>query len=325
MIDENVLYIDRDLLESKVDIYLEKIKYTENELEDLFNTFETSFYPRKLAENDRNKKQIISYCIIVNENNEILTYTRKGNEKRLHNLMSIGIGGHINDSDIQKDFYTTLYKGTIRELEEELPGIHDYQIIPLGIINEELSSVGHVHTGFVCVVKIKNNNAMAYSEELSKHVWLSQDKIKLEDFEYWSQLALELFLNKPKKIFLLFSHTLTQGQEENAKSSLGITNFVYIPKDLQKLWSKINPQGSLNINKLSELLNWISSESKKGDYVLVQGDFGAVVYIVHAIEKMGLIPIYATTKRQSKEMESNGVVEKTQIFKHEGFRRYRIH
>ena len=39
---------------------------------------------------------------------------------------------------------------------------------------------------------------------------------------------------------------------------------------------------------------------------------------------MGLIPIYATTKRQSKEMESNGVVEKTQIFKHEGFRRYRI-
>jgi len=153
LIDENVLYIDRDLLESKVDIYLEKIKYTENELEDLFNTFETSFYPRKLAENDRNKKQIISYCIIINENNEILTYTRKGNEKRLHNLMSIGIGGHINDSDMQKDFYTTLYKGTIRELEEELPGISDYQIIPLGIINEELSSVGHVHTGFVCVVK----------------------------------------------------------------------------------------------------------------------------------------------------------------------------
>ena len=53
---------------------------------------------------------------------------------------------------------------------------------------------------------------MAYSEEL-KHVWLSQDKIKLEDFEYWSQLALELFLNKPK-IFLLFSHTLTKDKKK---------------------------------------------------------------------------------------------------------------
>ena len=42
-----------------------------------------------------------------------------------------------------------------------------------------------------------------------------------------------------KKMFLLFSHSLTPSQIEDAKSNLGIEKFVYLPEDLQLLWSDI--------------------------------------------------------------------------------------
>jgi len=44
-----------------------------------------------------------------------------------------------------------------------------------------------------------------------------------------------------KKLFLLFSHTLTATQEQDAKESMGIEAFVKLPDELQKLWSNIPP------------------------------------------------------------------------------------
>jgi len=322
--EEQILYIDRKELEGLVDIYLEKIPYSEEDLKNTLNQFKPKFVSRSLAEKDVSKKQIISYCIVVNEKDQVLTYSRKGNEKRLHGLLSIGIGGHINNEDEGNDFYDSVYKGTVRELEEELPGIANYQLTPLGLINEEKTSVGHVHTGFACLVKIKNDNSIQYSEELSNHKWLSLEDISLEHFEHWSQLALELLLKKPKKLCMLFSHTLTEVQKKDAKKYLGINEFLYLPKNLQEVWSNIRPTGSLDTDSLLEIISWLSSQCAKGDYVLIQGDFGAVVYTVSAVENLGLIPIYATTQRQTTEVQVNDSVTKTQVFKHETFRRYRL-
>ena len=42
-----------------------------------------------------------------------------------------------------------------------------------------------------------------------------------------------------KKMFLLFSHNLTQIQIDDAKNNLDIEKFVSLSQDLQELWSNI--------------------------------------------------------------------------------------
>ncbi|MBF0203073.1 MAG: phosphoesterase [Desulfamplus sp.] len=55
---------------------------------------------RPSAEKDKNFKQIIPYIIIQAESGNLTAiYRRKGSESRLHDLWSIGIGGHINPLD----------------------------------------------------------------------------------------------------------------------------------------------------------------------------------------------------------------------------------
>ena len=50
-------------------------------------------------EEDPSYKQLISYCLLENENDEILVYQRLsgGGEERLHGQSSVGVGGHMNN------------------------------------------------------------------------------------------------------------------------------------------------------------------------------------------------------------------------------------
>ena len=58
------------------------------------------FVPRSAAEEDPTLKQLIPYAVFLH-GGKILHYTRgaKSGEKRLVAKSSIGIGGHINDTD----------------------------------------------------------------------------------------------------------------------------------------------------------------------------------------------------------------------------------
>ena len=51
-----------------------------------------------------------------------------------------------------------------------------------------------------------------------------------------------------KQLFLLFSHTLTDGQKQDAKNSLLVESFISLTPQLQKLWSNI-PEDKRDINK----------------------------------------------------------------------------
>ena len=123
------------------------------------------------------------------------------------------------------------------------------------------------------------------------------------------------------KMYLLFSHKLTDEQIKDAKNSLGIGEFIYLPKSLQNVWSNIPAE----LETLDEILIHIKNflnKAKKGDYVLVQGDFGAVYQMVNFAKSLGLIPIYATTKRESVELKIDNKVVKKSIFRHIRFREY---
>jgi hypothetical protein len=131
-------------------------------------------------------------------------------------------------------------------------------------------------------------------------------------------------MNSRKKMVLLFSHKLTEMQIKEAEDKWQIKKFVYLPQDLQKIWSGIDPAGELDINRLNKICEWLTHVSDKGDYLLVQGDFGAVFYIVEYSFRSGRIPIYSTTHREADEIKIDGNrIKKTNLFEHIVFRKYR--
>ncbi len=122
-------------------------------------------------------------------------------------------------------------------------------------------------------------------------------------------------------IFLIFSHRLTDSQIEELKK-VGISKFVYLPGDLQILWSGVPPDVE-NLNSyLKPIFEWIKNKAKSDDWVLVQGDFGAVCLVVDFCFKNSLVPVYATTKRNTIEKIENGKLIKVSQFEHIRFRKY---
>ena len=123
-------------------------------------------------------------------------------------------------------------------------------------------------------------------------------------------------------LYLLFSHRLTDEQIQDAKEHLKIDKFFYLPKDLQYLFSNVPPE----LDDLSEyvrpFVEYLLQNAKAGDFVLVQGDFGLSYKLVEVAKALGLIPIYATTKRVAIEKNIDGKSVKISEFRHIRFRRY---
>ena len=68
--------------------------------------------------------------------------------------------------------------------------------------------------------------------------------------------------------------------------------------------------------------NWLATNAKSDDIVLVQGDFGATFMIVDYCLDNNLIPIYATTKRNVEETILNENIISKRKFSHVLFRLY---
>ena len=127
-----------------------------------------------------------------------------------------------------------------------------------------------------------------------------------------------------KKMFLLFSHNLTQIQIDDAKNNLDIEKFVSLSQDLQELWSNI-PSDLIFIKEyLLPFKNFLTENSNFGDVVLIQGDFGAVYQMVNFANDLGLKAVYATTTRVIEEIVIDEKTVKKSIFEHRRFREYGI-
>ena len=125
-----------------------------------------------------------------------------------------------------------------------------------------------------------------------------------------------------KKMFLLFSHNLTQIQIDDAKNNLDIEKFVSLSQDLQELWSNI-PSDLIVIKEyLLPFKNFLTENSNFGDVVLIQGDFGAVYQMVNFANDLGLKAVYATTTRVIEEIVIDEKTVKKSIFEHRRFREY---
>ncbi|MDY6822374.1 MAG: CRISPR-associated protein Csx20 [Thermodesulfobacteriota bacterium] len=124
-------------------------------------------------------------------------------------------------------------------------------------------------------------------------------------------------------LFLLFNHHLTAEQEEDARKSLGVKEIVRPPDQVQAIWRQIPPDIPTISPFLEPVRQWLTAAAKAGDYVLVQGDFGACYLMVNFAFAAGLVPVYSTTRRQATEtVQPDGKIQLTHHFQHQNFRRY---
>jgi hypothetical protein len=124
-------------------------------------------------------------------------------------------------------------------------------------------------------------------------------------------------------LFAIFNHTLTEAQVADARSRLGVKRIVSPPEELQALWRQVPADLEGIDGYLAPLKDWLAGEARAGDYVLIQGDFGATWIMVNHAFQLGLVPVYSTTERQAEEtITGDGAVRLVHHFQHRRFRRY---
>lgn len=167
---------------------------------------EADWKERAGIEEDFSLKQIIPYVVLQN-GNRVFTYCRseQAGEARLHNCVSIGIGGHIKQElDDGVYFHNTLQRAMSRELTEEVEIKFTYDNKPLhiGYINDDSNSVGRVHFGFVYRVWLNDEEAESVrlrEPELCQASWKNeQDFVKLMEegrCENWTRILFPALLS----------------------------------------------------------------------------------------------------------------------------------
>ncbi len=120
------------------------------------------FMLRSLAESDPNYKQIIPY-IIFKHQQKLFLFKRleKSGERRLQNMYSIGVGGHINPIDGNEKTENILTISLRRELREELHYTAKVNPRIIGYINDDANDVGRVHFGVVYLIEGSSPNVHA--------------------------------------------------------------------------------------------------------------------------------------------------------------------
>jgi predicted NUDIX family phosphoesterase len=160
-----------------------------------------SFRPRPAMEQDPRFKQLIPYVIFryCDEAGEtfLFQYTRGHGqqERRLHALRSIGIGGHISQADALGD--DPYHAGVQRELEEEVVIETAFRQRMVGLINDDQTEVGRVHLGVVHLVDVEAPRVRPRESDLVDAGFRPLGTLiaELSQFETWSQICLKaLFL-----------------------------------------------------------------------------------------------------------------------------------
>jgi hypothetical protein len=127
---------------------------------------------------------------------------------------------------------------------------------------------------------------------------------------------------KNKKLLLIFSHRLTAEQKKSATTDLGTKEFVYLPEYLQAIWSNVNSK-KFESKKLDSIKKFVSENSCKDDFILIQGEWRFTYELVNFCRENGLKAIYSSTERNNVEnILPDGEVQTKSIFKHVAFKPY---
>jgi len=163
------------------------------------------FILRSKAEDNPHWQQIIPY-LIFEKGDKIFLMRRKSDhtDKRLANMYSIGIGGHINEQDLKSTGSTggtrSIMDWARREFEEEISYEGKYKTEFLGLINDDSNNVGLVHLGLVIHINGESDNiAIRDEHKLGKLETLGKIGSHYKHMETWSQIVYDFLSDKMKK------------------------------------------------------------------------------------------------------------------------------
>jgi predicted NUDIX family phosphoesterase len=195
--EENVLVIKRSLFDqlgSFQGLNFEPRKY----LDAILSRGNNLFLQRAQAEQDPTHKQIIPY-VLLTFGNTVLYYVRgkKAGEQRLVAKGSIGIGGHMNESDeslfaLDEAAYRA---GVGREVAEEVTINTPFEDRIVALLNDDSTEVGQVHLGVVHVFKLAEPKVNKREALITNLSFLGKNELmaRKESLETWSQICLESF------------------------------------------------------------------------------------------------------------------------------------
>lgn len=146
------------------------------------------FEPRTVVESDPRWKQVIPYLVVRDGPRYFLMQrTRGGAEVRLHDLWSIGVGGHVNPGD------GGVMGGLQREWSEEIVASFEPDPRLFGLLNDDTTEVGRVHLGVVFLAEAGGRPlAIRETTKLSGAFASAGDVRAVSDrLETWSQLVFE--------------------------------------------------------------------------------------------------------------------------------------
>jgi predicted NUDIX family phosphoesterase len=193
--NENILVVKRELFDdlgSFQGLSFQPEKY----LKAILSRGSNFFIPRPEAEINPAYKQIIPYALISFENT-VLHYVRgkKAGEQRLVAKGSIGIGGHMNETDeslfaLDEDAYRA---GVEREVNEEIKIDTPFEDRIVALLNDDSTEVGRVHLGIVHIFKLKEPKVQKREAMITGLTFLTKKELiaRRESLESWSQICLD--------------------------------------------------------------------------------------------------------------------------------------
>ena len=186
---EHVLVVDRKNLEA----LLPPQPFTTENMETIrrFILKHHFFMEREKAEYDDTVKQIIPYVVIRREGKYfLLRRLKKQTEARLHDKLSLGVGGHINPTEEKAE--DPLEAGLLRELAEEVAVETVDSLTAVGFLNENNGGVSDYHAALVCLLEAKGEVSVRETEKMSGR-WATLQELRdvLPRLETWSQIVVE--------------------------------------------------------------------------------------------------------------------------------------
>lgn len=174
------------------------------------------FVERGYAERQPSLKQLIPYTIVRRQEEVLLLRrTDQGGEVRLHQKLSIGVGGHVNPVDAELPEGAPVPKidgnpvnpkfarrldplatATHREvIQEELEVTGETRLTTIGLLNDDTTPVGAVHVGLVQVLDIVDGDARVREVDQLEGTFTSVDELRKQladgaNFETWSALLI---------------------------------------------------------------------------------------------------------------------------------------
>ena len=158
------------------------------------------FRKRGDLEADPSFKQIIPYAIISNNESFYLFKRTSGQkENRLHNKLTLGVGGHMNPGNSEKSAEQYLINELKREFFEEVKPFNACSIENIefiGFINDDTVSVGRVHIGLLYNITVSNQDLIVNETDKMTAEWIDKPGLyrMYEELETWTQIAFENYI-----------------------------------------------------------------------------------------------------------------------------------